>query len=79
MSTAGGGWTLTWTNSYTETLPLSSNMYYFSDYYRRCTTYDGGWCNIPNKKCFNPTEQMIVAYHKGTIVYAYRGIFNYNM
>ena len=54
-------------------------MYYFSDYYKSCTTHDSGWCNIPNKKRFNPTEQMIVAYHKGTIVYAYKGIFNYNI
>ena len=79
MSTDGGGWTLVWTHSYMETSPLSTNMYYFSDYYKSCTTHDSGWCNIPNKKRFNPTEQMIVAYHKGTIVYAYKGIFNYNI
>ena len=54
-------------------------MYYYSDYYKSCTTHDSGWCNIPNKKHLNPTEQMIVAYHKGTIVYAYKGIFNYNI
>ena len=79
MSTDGGGWTLVWTHTYMETSPLSTNMYYFSDYYKSCTTHDSGWCNIPNKKRFNPTEQMIVAYHKGTIVYAYKGIFNYNI
>ena len=79
MSTDGGGWTLVWTHSYMETLPLSTNMYYFSDYYKNCTTHDSGWCNIPNKKRFNPTEQMIVAYHKGTIVYAYKATFNYNI
>ena len=79
MSTDGGGWTLVWTHSYMEASPLSTNMYYFSDYYKSCTTHDSGWCNIPNKKRFNPTEQMIVAYHKGTIVYAYKGIFNYNI
>ena len=54
-------------------------MYYFSDYYKSCTTHDSGWCNIPNKKRFHPTEQMIVAYHKGTIVYAYKATFNYNI
>ena len=27
----------------------------------------------------SPTGQMIVAYHKGTIVYAYKGVFNYNI
>ena len=37
------------------------------------------WCNVPNKARFNPTEQMIVAYHKGTIVYAYKGYFNCNI
>ena len=79
MTTDGGGWTLVWKHSYMETVPLSTNMYYYSDYYKSCTTYDSGWCNIPNKKRFNPTEQMIVAYHKGTIVYAYKGIFNYNI
>ena len=79
MSTDGGGWTLVWKHSYLETSPLSTNMYYFSNYYKSCTTHDSGWCNIPNKKRFTPTEQMIVAYHKGTIVYAYKGIFNYNI
>ena len=79
MTTNGGGWTLVWKHSYMETSPLSTNMYYYSDYYKSCTTHDSGWCNIPNKKRFNPTEQMIVAYHKGTIVYAYKGIFNYNI
>ena len=79
MTTNGGGWTLVWKHSYMETLPLSTNMYYFSDYYKSCTTHDSGWCNIPNKKLFNPTKQMTVAYHKGTIVYAYKGIFNYNI
>ena len=79
MSTDGGGWTLVWTHSYMETSPLSTNMYYFSDYYKNCTTHDSGWCNIPNKKRFNPTEQMIVAYHKGAIVYAYKATFNYNI
>ena len=79
MSTDGGGWTLVWKHSYMETLPLSTNMYYFSDYYKSCITHDSGWCNIPNKKRFSPTEQMIVAYHKGTTVYAYKGIFNYNI
>ena len=79
MTTDGGGWTLVWKHSYMESLPLSTNMYYFSDYYKNCATHDSGWCNIPNKKRFNPTEQMIVAYHKGTIVYAYKAIFNYNI
>jgi len=79
METDGGGWTLVWQHSYRESSPLSKNMYYFSDYYKNCSTYASGWCNIPNKKNFNPTEQMLVAYHKGIIAYAYKGIFNYNI
>ena len=79
MTTDSGGWTLVWQHSYMETLPLSTNMYYFSDYYKACATYASGWCNIPDKKRFNPTEQMIVAYHQGTIVWAYKGVFNYNI
>ena len=79
MTTDGGGWTLVWQHSYMETLPLSTNMYYFSDYYKACATYASGWCNVPDKKRFNPTEQMIVAYRHGTMVYAYKGVFNYNI
>ena len=71
MTTNGGGWTLVWKHSYMESLPLSTNMYYFSDYYKCCTTHDSGWCNIPNRK--------IVAYRRGTIIYAYKGIFNHNI
>ena len=76
MTTNGGGWSLVWKHSYMETSPLSTNMHYYSDYYKSCTIHDSGyrWCNIRN-----PTEQMIVAYHKGTIVYAYKRIFNYNI
>ena len=59
-----------------ETSHLSTNMHYFSDYHKSCTTHDSGWCNIPNKKRFNPTEP---EYHNGNIVYAYKGIFNYNI
>ena len=40
-------------------------------------TYASGWCNIPDKN--NPTEQMIVAYHQGMAVHAYKGVFNYNL
>ena len=79
MDTDGGGWTLVWKHSYRETSPLSTNMYYFSDYYRSCTTHSSGWCNIPDKKRFNASEQMIIAYHRGNVVYAYKGMFNYNI
>ena len=75
----GGGWTLVWQHSYMEDLPLSLSMRYFSEDYTPCVTRASGWCNIPNKARFNATEQMIVAYHKGTVVYAYKGLFNRNI
>ena len=78
MTIDGGGWTLVWQHAYMKFRPLHSNMFYFSDFYRSCVKdpSEEDWCNIPNKAYFNPTEQMIVAYHKGTIVYAYKGYFN---
>ena len=81
MTIDGGGWTLVWQHTYMKYNPLSSNMFYFSDYYQSCVNNASheGWCNVPNKAHFNPTEQMIVAYHKGTIVYAYKGYFNCNI
>jgi len=70
----GGGWTLVCQHSYMEHLPLTRNMTFF---YKNCTTQASGWCNIPR---FNEaTEQMIVAYHKGTVVYAYKGLLNRNI
>ena len=75
----GGGWTLVWQHSYMEDLPLNLSMRYFSEDYTPCVTRASGWCNIPNKARFNPTEQMIAAYHKGTVVYAYKGLFNRNI
>ena len=76
----GGGWTLVWQHSFMEHLPLTHNMTFFSHHYRPCTTRASGWCNIPNKAKFTDViEQMIVAYHKGTVVYAYKGLFNRNI
>jgi len=54
-------------------------MTFFSDHYRPCTIRASGWCNIPNKARFSATEQLIVAYHKGAVVYAYKGLFNRNI
>ena len=75
----GGGWTLVWQHSYMEDLPLNLSMRYFSEEYTPCITRASGWCNIPNKARFNPTEQMIVAYHKEVVVYAYKGLFNWKI
>jgi len=75
----GGGWTLVWQHSYMEHLPLTHNMTFFSNHYKNCATRASGWCNIPNKARFSEaTEQMIVAYYKGTVVYAYKGLLNRN-
>ena len=75
----GGGWLLIWQHSYMEDLPLSTNMTFFSNYYKPCTQYATSWCNIPNKARFNPTEQIIVAYPNKIVVYAYKGVFNRNI
>ena len=79
MDDDGGGWTLVWKHSAMEVLPLNENMRYFSDYYKACTDLEVGWCNIPSKTRLDPTEMMIAAYHKRTLVYAYKGIFNKNL
>ena len=81
MKIDGGGWTLVWQHTYMKFNPLTSDMFYFSKSYRPCikdASYED-WCNVPKKVRFHPTEQIIVAYHKGTIVYAYKAHFNYNI
>jgi len=74
-----GGWTLVWQHSYMEDFLLNLSMRYFSQHYTTCVTRASGWCNIPNKVGFNPTEKIIVAYHKETVVYAYKGLLNRNI
>ena len=75
----GEGWTLVWQHSYMEDLPLTTNMTFFSDYFKPCTQHATSWCNIPNNARFNPTEQMIVAYRDKQVVYTYKGVFNRNI
>ena len=72
----GGGWTLVWQHSYMEDLPLNTQMTYFSNYYKPCTTKATGWCNIPNKARFGATEMVICAYHTKKLVYCYASLFN---
>ncbi|XP_065915058.1 uncharacterized protein [Dysidea avara] len=81
MTIDDGGWTLVWQHTYMKYNPLYTKMFYYSDYNQPCVkdASHQEWCNVPNKTRFNPTEQMIVAYHKGTIVYAYKGYFNRNI
>ena len=56
-------------------------MFYYSNNYRPCVkdASHEDWYNVPNKALFNPTEQMIVAYHKGTVVYANKAYFSHNI
>ena len=72
---------LFWQHTYMKYNPLYTKIFYYSDYNQPCVkdASDEEWCNVANKTRFNPTEQMIVAYHKGTIVFAYKGHFNRNI
>ena len=82
MTTDDGGWTLVWKHSYVEITSVTQNMDFNSSFYKACVNLGSGadgWCNIPNKARFEPDEMMIVAYHKGTVVYAYKGYFNRNI
>ena len=74
-----GGWILVWQHSYMEVGTITTNMTFFSNYYKPCTKHATSWCNIPNKARLNPTEQMIVAYCNKQVVYAYKGVFNRNI
>lgn len=79
MGTDKGGWLLVWQHSYMEEVPLTTNMTFYSNYYKPCTQPGTSWCNIPYKAKFNPTEQMIVAYSSKSMIYAYKGVFNRNI
>ena len=65
-----------WKHSYMQVGSLTEDMKYLSDYYKPCADLEAGWCNVPNKIRFKPTEMMIVAYHNKAVVYAYKGIYN---
>ena len=67
---------MVWKHSYMQVGSLTEDMKYFSDYYKPCTDLEAGWCNVPNKIRFKPTEMMIVAYHNKGVVYGYKGIYN---
>ena len=51
----------------------------FSGVAEPCTDMRVGWCNIPNKQLPGATEQMIAAFHHGTVVYAYKSPLNPNL
>ena len=80
MDDDNGGWILVWKHSAMEVpKPLTDDMKYFSDFYKECIDLEAGWCNIPNKARFNVTEMMIAAYHEKELVFAWKGIFNWNI
>ena len=68
-----------WKHSYLDVSPLTTDMFYHSDFFKPCTDLASGWCNVPSKIRFQPEEMMIVAYHYSTTVYAYKGTFNRNL
>ena len=67
---------MVWKHSYMQVGSLTEDMKHFSDYYKPCADLEAGWCNVPDKIRFKPTEMMIVAYHNKGVVYAYKGIYN---
>ena len=79
QTTDGGGWRLVWKHAQLEVGTVNDNMRFFSTYDKPCTNLEAGsdgWCNVPSKLSLNPTQQMIVAYHNGVSVYAYKGDIN---
>ena len=76
MAMDGGGWTLVWKHSYYEVGGVTNEMRFFSQTLKECPTLDVGWCNIPEKLTIGKTEQMTMATHNGTQVYAYKGTLN---
>ena len=73
---------MVWKHSYFEVTPRNSSMFWYSDFHKPCLDLNGGsdgWCNIPRKIRFNPTEMLIAAYHKKQLVYAFKGDYNWNI
>ena len=67
---------LVWQHSYIENVPLTTNMTFYSNYFKDCTQHATSWCNIPNKSRFNPTEQMVVAYLNKQVIYVLKNFTN---
>ena len=82
MDLDGGGWTLVWKHSPMQvhaTEHLSDKMKHYGTVLKECPTLSAGWCNIPGKARFMPSEMMFVAYHEENVVYAYKATFNRNL
>ena len=68
-----------WKHSYLQVSPLTTDMFYNSQFHKPCTNLSVGWCNEANKTRLQPEEMMIAAYHNERLVYAYKGTFNRNI
>ena len=82
MNLDGGGWTLVWKHSPMQVHaiePLSDKMKHYGTILKECSTLSAGWCNIPGKARFMPSEMMFAAYHEEHVVYAYKATFNKNL
>ena len=76
----GGYWNLVWKHSYLQVpRSLYSSARTFSKVSETCKDLSDGWCNVPNKQLASATEQMIAAFHHGTVVYAYKSPLNPNL
>ena len=76
----GGYWNLVWKHSYLQVpRSLYSSARTFSKVSETCKDLSDGWCNVPNKQLPGATEQMIAAFHHGTVVYAYKSPLNPNL
>ena len=76
----GGDWQLVWKHSYLQVSRSAlPNAKTFSGVAEPCTDMRVGWCNVPNKQLPGATEQMIAAFHHGTVVYAYKSPLNPNL
>jgi hypothetical protein len=76
MKLDAGGWTLVWKHSYYEVGSPNDNMRFYSPVLTECLDTSAGWCNVPGKLSIGKTQELIVAAHNGTTVYAYKGDLN---
>ena len=68
-----------WKHSYFQvdkSFEQMDKMRSYSKYSKPCLDLTDGWCNVPDKQPPGYTEQMVAAYHNGTLVYAYRAPLN---
>ena len=68
---------MVWKHSYNQIDKSQlSKMHTHSQVFMPCVNMSVGWCNVPNKQPTGYREQMMAAYHKGVLVYAYKAPLN---